>query len=69
MAKSDTRKTKAWEIKYNIWEKKEYNESIALVIDQVADEIARLIPDGPALGFKPVILVNTLYYDHRLYWP
>lgn len=69
MVKSDTRKTKAWEIKYTIWGKKEYNESIALVIDQIADEISMLIPGGPPLGFKPVILVNALYYDHRLYWP
>jgi len=69
MAKSDTIKTKAWEIKYAIWEKKEYNESIALVIDQIADEFSRQIPEGPPLGFKPVVLINALYYDHRIYWP
>ncbi len=69
MIKSDTRKANTWEIKYTIWEKKEYNESIALVINQIADEFSRQIPEGPPLGFKPVVLVNALYYDHRIYWP
>ena len=58
-----------WEIHYNLWDNNEHNKTIALVIDQIALEFERLIPTGPPLGYKPIYLVNDMYYEKRLYLP
>lgn len=59
----------SWEIHYDLWENDEDNKTIALVIEQILREFERLVPTGPPLGYKPIYLVNDLYYDHRLYLP
>lgn len=58
-----------WKINYQLWEKDEYNKTIALVINQIASEFENLIPTAPPLGYKPVFLVHDMYYDHRIYKP
>lgn len=58
-----------WKIHYDLWDKDEYNNTISLVINQIAAEFEKLVPAGPPLGYKQLHLVNDLYYDHRLYKP
>jgi len=47
----------------------EFNESFSIVFNQIAEEFTRMIPEGPPLGYKPIVLVNDLLFEHRVYWP
>lgn len=58
-----------WEIKCQIWEMEELNETLSIVFNQIAEEFTRMIPEGPPLGYKPIILVNDPLFEHRVHWP
>ena len=58
-----------WNITYKIWDRRSYNESIALIIDQVAKEFTNLIHAELPLKCHTIVVVNDLYWDHRIYWP
>lgn len=58
-----------WTIHYDLMEDREINEKASLVVDDIAEEFERLIPQGPPLGYKPVHLINDPVAGPTLYWP
>lgn len=58
-----------WEIKNKIWKRKGYNKLISLVVSQIAHEFTKMIPAGPPLKCSNIIVINDLFWDHRIYWP
>ena len=58
-----------WKIQCKIWENEDSNREISFVFNHVAALFTQMIPEEPPLGYKPIVLVNDLFYDHRIYWP
>lgn len=58
-----------WTIHYEMMEDQDENEKASLVINDIAEEFERLIPQGPPLGYKPLHLINDQVAGPTLYWP
>jgi len=58
-----------WTINMNVFEKKELNDQVSLVIHQLLDEFGRLIQSEPPMGFKPIKLINDRDAGPTFYWP
>ena len=58
-----------WKLDLDLWETAEYNKNIEPVVAEVAAVIDRNIGAPPVLGYKPLLIVNDLYYGMRLYTP
>ncbi|UCG28674.1 MAG: hypothetical protein JSV24_04755, partial [Bacteroidales bacterium] len=58
-----------WKIECKIWENENSNKEISFVFEHVAELFSKLIPQEPPLGYKSIVLVNDLFYDHRIYCP
>jgi hypothetical protein len=58
-----------WTIHYELMEDPNADERASLVIRDVVEEMERLIPQGPPLGYKPIHLINDLEAGPTLYWP
>jgi hypothetical protein len=49
-----------WTININVFENKEQNNKLMIVIQDIVEEFERLIPAGPPLGYKPIEIVNDV---------
>ncbi len=58
-----------WEVNCKVWEMEERNDSFSIIFNQITEEFMNLIPEEPPLGFKPIVLVNDLLFEHRVHWP
>ncbi|HAF30367.1 MAG TPA: hypothetical protein DCG75_15100 [Bacteroidales bacterium] len=58
-----------WIIKINVFESKEQNDKLMLVIKDIIEEFERLIPGGPPLGYKSIELINDQISGPAFYWP
>jgi hypothetical protein len=58
-----------WKINLDLWETEEYNKNIEPVTREVSNKLDTLIGSAPVLGYKPVWVVNDIYYGMRLYTP
>ncbi|MDY6801681.1 MAG: hypothetical protein SVU94_10750 [Bacteroidota bacterium] len=58
-----------WTININVFEKKELNNQVAFVINDIVKEFDRLISTGPPMGYKPIKLINDLEAGPTFYWP
>ncbi len=58
-----------WNIKLDLWETETYNRNIEPVVFEIASKMDELIGAGPSLGYKPITVVNDLYYGMRIYTP
>jgi len=58
-----------WEIKCQIWEREDLNNTFFIIFNQIGEEFTTMIPETPPLGFKPIVLVNDLLFDHRVHGP
>ncbi|MEE4116834.1 MAG: hypothetical protein V2I37_11730 [Marinilabiliaceae bacterium] len=58
-----------WKLNLDLWESKDYNENIKPVVRQVAAKFDKLVDAEPTLGYKPLWIVNDLYYGMRIYTP
>jgi len=58
-----------WTIHYEMMEDQDANEKASLVINDIAEEFERLIPQGPPLGYKPLHLINDPAAGPTIYWP
>ncbi|MGC9374078.1 MAG: hypothetical protein ACP5DQ_03430 [Bacteroidales bacterium] len=58
-----------WTIDINVFEKKELNNQVSFVINDIVNELDRLIPTGPPIGHKPIKLINDLEAGPTFYWP
>ncbi len=58
-----------WKLNLDLWETKEYNSNIEPVAREVSNVIDRLVGAKPVLGYKPIWVVNDIYYGMRLYTP
>ncbi len=59
----------AWDIRCMMYDNEESNCRIKFVLDDIADEMERLVPAGPPTGYKPVTVIHDPYYMHRIYKP
>lgn len=57
-----------WNYDINIFEDTD-NDKVKYVIDDILNEMNRLIPQGPPLGFKEIRLINDHVAGPTLYWP
>ncbi len=58
-----------WTINNTVFENKELNDQVSLIVNEIVDEYDRLIPTGPPLGFKPIKIINDLEAGPTFYWP
>jgi len=58
-----------WTININVFEKKELNNKVSFVINDIVNEFDRLIPSGSPMGYKPIKLINDLEAGPTFYWP
>ncbi|MBS0011310.1 MAG: hypothetical protein KFF49_07860 [Bacteroidales bacterium] len=58
-----------WEINLDLWDSESYNNNIAPVINELSAEFDRLVDAPPPLAYKPIRVVNDLYYGMRVYKP
>ncbi len=58
-----------WKIQLDLWDSEAYNSNIAPVVEELSAEFDRLVGVPPVLGYKPVKIVNDLYYGMRVYTP
>ncbi|MCF8222463.1 MAG: hypothetical protein K9J25_04895 [Bacteroidales bacterium] len=58
-----------WKIKLDLWDSEDYNNNISPVINELSAEFDRLVASAPPLGYKPLWIVNDLYYGMRIYTP
>ncbi len=58
-----------WKINLDLWESDEYNNNIEPVTSEVSIKIDKLVGVKPVLGYKPIWVVNDIYYGMRLYTP
>jgi len=58
-----------WKIKLELWDSEEYNNNIAPIIYELTAEFDRLVDSSPPLGYKPIRVINDLYYGMRVYTP
>jgi len=58
-----------WNIHSTIFDDKEQNERVLIVIHEILTEIHKLIPDGPPLGFREIKLLNDPVAGPTMYWP
>jgi hypothetical protein len=58
-----------WTIDINVFDKKELNNQVSFVINDIVNEFDRLIPTGPPIGHKPIKLINDLEAGPTFYWP
>ena len=60
---------KKWNIKSSVFDSKEKNDKLMIVINDIVEEFNRLIPEGPPLGFQTLELVNDEVDGPTFYWP
>lgn len=58
-----------WKIKLELWDSESYNNNIAPVVEELSSEFDSLVGAPPPLGYKPITVVNDLYYGMRVYTP
>jgi hypothetical protein len=58
-----------WIINNRIFDSHEQNNKAQIVLQDIVDEFDRLIPGGPALGFKPIELINDNVSGPTIYRP
>jgi hypothetical protein len=58
-----------WKLNLDLWDTEEYNNNIEPVIREVSNKIDELIGEKPVLAYKPLWIINDLYYGMRLYTP
>ena len=58
-----------WIIKNNVFKETELNDKLLIVINDIVNEIEKLIPTEPPLGFKPIELTNDQMIGPAFYWP
>ncbi|MEA1887229.1 MAG: hypothetical protein U9N72_08480 [Bacteroidota bacterium] len=58
-----------WKIILELWDSESYNNNIAPVVNELASEFDRLVDSPPPLGYKPLRVINDLYYGMRIYTP
>jgi len=58
-----------WKLNLDLWETEDYNKNIEPIIREVSDKIDTLIDAEPVLGYKPIWVINDMYYGMRLYTP
>lgn len=58
-----------WKLKLDLWESEEYNKNIEPIIEQIGSKIDELVAAEPILGYKPLWIVNDIYYGMRIYTP
>jgi hypothetical protein len=58
-----------WKLKLDIWESEDYNRNLEPVISAVAEKMDSLVGSPPVLGYKPLHIVNDLYYGMKIYTP
>lgn len=58
-----------WKLNLDLWESEEFNKNIEPVIIGVAKKLEKLVGIEPVLGYKPLLVINDLYYGMRIYTP
>ena len=58
-----------WKLKLDLWETVDYNNNLDPLISEIAGKIDTLVAKPPVLGYKPIWIVNDLYYGRRIYTP
>ncbi len=59
----------SWKLNLDLWETEAYNKNIEPIIRDISTKIDQLVGAPPVLGYKPIWLINDLYYGMRLYTP
>ena len=60
---------KNWIINNKVFDSKEQNDKVSIVLKDIVDEFERLIPAGPPMGYKPINIVNDVISGPTFYWP
>lgn len=58
-----------WIINNKVFDSNEQNNKVLIVLQDIVDEFARLIPTGPPLGYKPIEVVNDIVSGPTFYRP
>lgn len=58
-----------WKLKLDLWETVDYNQNLEPVVSAVAKKMDALAGKPPVLGYKPVWIINDLYYGMKIYTP
>lgn len=58
-----------WKLNLDLWETDDYNSNLEPLISQIAIKTDKLIGRPPVLGYKPLWIINDLYYGMRIYTP
>ncbi|MFP4489702.1 MAG: hypothetical protein ACLFN1_10400 [Bacteroidales bacterium] len=58
-----------WKIKLDLWDSESYNKNILPIVNELSSEFDRLVDSPPELGYKPIWVVNDLYYGMQVYTP
>ena len=61
--------TMKWKLNIDLWDSEEYNSNIKPVLTEIITKTEELIGGVPPCGYKPLWIVNDMYYGMRLYTP
>jgi hypothetical protein len=58
-----------WNLKLDLWETEDYNNNLKPLINEIAGKMDKMVGQPPYLGYKPLWIVNDIYYGMRIYTP
>ena len=58
-----------WKLNLDLWDSESYNNNVKPVLYEIVAKTGELIGGSPPCGYKPLWIVNDMYYGMRLYTP